>query len=72
MIGMEFWNLLFGEFRKIYNWLVSTDIVSWTDDDGSHSISYFAVLVSYLVLMALIEIPFYFVQNGKDDDDTDE
>lgn len=71
MVGMEFWTLLFGQLVKIYNWLVSTNAVSWTDEEGSHSISFFSLLVSYLVLMALIEIPFYFVQNGKDED-TDE
>lgn len=68
MVGMSFWSLLFSTFDRIYSWMAGTPAVSWTDDNGSHSISFFTVICSYTLLQFIIQVIFAFVGFAEDTD----
>lgn len=68
MVGQAFWNLLFSTFDRIYSWMVNTSAVSWTDDNGSHSISFFTVICSYTLLQFILQVIFAFVGFAEDTD----
>lgn len=75
MLGDWFWNVLFDSFSYVVSLMKDTDIISWTDDVGfTHTISLFAVCVSYLIVQCIISLLFFFNQVGVfdfDDDDDD-
>lgn len=72
MLGDWFWNYLFNSFTYIVNLLKTTAIISWTDDAGaSHTISFFAVLVSYLIVQVIINVVLFFNNTGVFDGDDD-
>lgn len=68
MVGSAFWTALFDALVHLYNWAVSTNAVSWSDDSGSHSISFFTVWISLTVLEIVIGVIFAFVDNHNSEE----
>lgn len=68
MVGTAFWTALFNALAHLYNWAVSTSAVSWSDDSGSHSISFFTVWISLTVLEIVIGVIFAFVDNHNSEE----
>lgn len=73
MVGDSIWQLFFNTFARIYTWMSSTDAVSWTDSTGTHSLTFFDVFISYLLINLFISVIFFFVDHhnalSSDDDD---
>lgn len=68
MVGASFWNALFDALVHLYNWAINTSAVSWSDDSGSHSISFFTVWISLTVLQIVISVIFAFVDNRNSEE----
>lgn len=74
MAGQALWDLFFTTFTQIYEWMVSTPAVSYVDDFGvKHTISFFAVSISYLIVQAILAVILFFSEyfNPNNDDDGD-
>lgn len=71
MVGDSVWNLFFSTFSIIYDWMTTTNAVIWTDSRGTHSLTFFSVFVSYLLINLFISVIFFFVDhaNALDVDD---
>ena len=73
MLGDWFWNLLFNTYSYLADYLKSVPIIQWTDDAGvSHTISFFAVLVTYLIVQAVINLILMFNEIGVFDPNDDD
>lgn len=71
MANDTLWNLFFSTFTRIYDWMTTTNAVSWTDSNGTHSLTFFSVFVSYLLINLFISVIFFFVDHhdALDSDD---
>lgn len=69
MVGQVFWDALADQLARIYTWMTSTQAVSFTYEGTTYSLSFFAVFISLLVVLILVNLAFWFVDNGDDSDD---
>lgn len=56
----DVFNLILDQMGAIYNWLHST-MITWHTGALSFSVSYWALLVSYLTVQVIIDLVFFFV-----------
>lgn len=63
MAWLSVWDFLFSQIQVFITWMKGTSAVTWQDANGTHSISWFVLFISFLLLQLFINVVFFFVDH---------
>lgn len=63
MAWLSVWDFLFSQIQVFISWMKATSAVTWSDSNGTHSISWFVLFISFLLLQLFINVVFFFVDH---------